>query len=51
MAKGKYVAYVSTYTTGDSYGIRVYDVDVENGKFVEKEKVEIEHTSYKIKLV
>ena len=46
MAKGKYVAYVSTYTTGDSYGIRVYDVDVENGKFIEKEKVEISNSSY-----
>ncbi len=46
MAKGKYVAYVSTYTTGDSYGIRVYDVDLENGKFIEKEKVEISNSSY-----
>ncbi len=27
----KYVAYVGTYTHGNSKGIQVYDVDVENG--------------------
>lgn len=31
MSKGKYVAYVSSYTQGDSHGIRIYDVDIENG--------------------
>lgn len=46
MAKEKYVAYVSTYTMGDSHGIRVYDVDVENGRFTEKDKVEITNSSY-----
>ena len=28
MSKGKYVAYVSSYTQGDSHGIRIYDVDM-----------------------
>ena len=32
-AADKYVAYVSTYTQGDSHGIRIYDVDMENGRF------------------
>lgn len=42
----KYVAYVSTYTMGDSHGIRVYDVDMEHGRFIEKDKVEITNSSY-----
>lgn len=42
----RYVAYVSTYTMGDSHGIRVYDVDMEEGRFVEKDKVEITNSSY-----
>ena len=42
----KYVAYVSTYTQGDSHGIKIYDVDMENGRFVEKDKVEITNSSY-----
>ena len=46
MAKEKYVAYVSTYTIGDSHGIRVYDVDMEKGRFLEKDKVEITNSSY-----
>lgn len=46
MSKGKYVAYVSTYTMGDKHGIRVYDVDLEKGRFAEKEKVEITNSSY-----
>lgn len=28
MSKGKYVAYISSYTQGDSHGIRIYDVDM-----------------------
>lgn len=49
MGRGKeetYVAYVSTYTMGDSHGIKVYDVDMEKGRFVEKDKVEITNSSY-----
>lgn len=42
----KYVAYVSTYTHGDKHGIKVYDVDMEKGRFVEKDKVEITNSSY-----
>jgi len=46
MKKEKYVAYVSSYTMGDNYGIRVYDVDMENGRMAEKEQVEITNSSY-----
>ena len=42
----KYVAYVSTYTMGDNHGITIYDVDVENGRFTLKDRVEITNTSY-----
>ena len=44
--KEKYVAYVSTYTQGDNHGIKIYDVDMENGRFVEKGKVKITNSSY-----
>ena len=38
MGKDKYVAYVSTYTMGgDQYGIKIYDVDLKNGRFIPKE--------------
>ena len=46
MMTEKYVAYVSTYTSGDAHGIRIYDVDMENGRFFEKDKVEITNSSY-----
>lgn len=49
MKKEKYVAYVSTYTSGvkgNKYGIRIYDVDMENGRFSEKDQVEITNSSY-----
>ena len=42
----KYVAYVSTYTQGDNYGIHIYDVDLDEGKFVLKDKVKISNSSY-----
>lgn len=41
-----YVAYVSTYTQGDNYGIHIYDVDLENGKLTLKDKVKISNSSY-----
>lgn len=44
--KAKYVAYVSTYTLGDNHGIKIYDVDMEKGRFTEKSKVEITNSSY-----
>ncbi len=46
MKKKKYVAYVSTYTMGDKHGIKIYDVDIENGTFQEKDEVEITNSSY-----
>ena len=46
MEKERYVAYISTYTHGDKHGIKIYDVDMENGRFVEKDKVEITNSSY-----
>ncbi len=46
MIEEKYVAYVSTYTQGDGHGIRVYDIDMENGRFMEKDKVQITNSSY-----
>ncbi len=49
MAKNnKYVAYVSTYTSGskNKCGIRIYDVDVENGRLMEKDQVQITNSSY-----
>lgn len=46
MVKGKFVAYVSTYTMKDNHGIKVYDVDLENGRFNEKKEVEITNSSY-----
>ncbi len=45
-SKKKYVAYVSTYTMGDQHGIKIYDVDVTNGCFKEKDQVEISNSSY-----
>jgi len=42
----RYVAYVSTYTMGDNHGIKIYDVDMENGRLMEKDQVEITNSSY-----
>ena len=48
MSQDKYVAYVSTYTTAkeDNYGIKIYDVDLKNGRMTEKNQVEITNSSY-----
>lgn len=46
MKNEKYVAYVSTYTQGDNHGIKIYDVDMEKGRFTEKYSVEITNSSY-----
>lgn len=48
MAAKKYVAYVSSYTVGtnDNHGIRIYDVDMKNGRLTEKDQVEITNSSY-----
>ncbi|MBQ3392040.1 MAG: lactonase family protein [Lachnospiraceae bacterium] len=44
----QYVAYVSSYTISqkEKYGIRVYDVDLENGLLHEKDRVKITNSSY-----
>ncbi len=44
----KFVAYVSSYTRGrgQKYGIRIYDVDMENGYLIEKNQIEISNSSY-----
>ena len=44
--KDKYVAYVSTYTSGDNHGIKIYDVDMTHGRLTEKDQVEITNSSY-----
>ena len=46
MAKGKYVAYVGTYTHGDSIGIHIYDVDVKEGTLCERKVVPLNNSSY-----
>ncbi len=47
MKNDKYVAYVSTYTTkGDNHGIKIYDVDLKQGRMTEKAQVEITNSSY-----
>lgn len=42
----KYVAYVSSYTKGDKYGISIYDVDLKKGRFKEKDRVVVSNSSY-----
>ncbi|MCR4690824.1 MAG: lactonase family protein [Lachnospiraceae bacterium] len=44
--KKKYVAYVATYTMGDHHGIKIFDVDMKNGRLQEKDQVEITNSSY-----
>lgn len=46
MNKEKYVAYVGTYTHGNSVGIHIYDIDVEEGKMQEKKVVPINNPSH-----
>ena len=46
MGNKKYVAYVGTYTYGTSKGIQVYDVDVENGKLIERSEVKVSNASH-----
>lgn len=44
--KDKYIAYVSIYTMQDKNGIKIYDVDMENGLFTEKAEVKLSNSSY-----
>lgn len=44
---GKYMAYVGSYSyTGRAKGITVFDVDVEQGKFIRRCEVEVDNSSY-----
>ncbi len=46
LKKKSYVAYVGTYTHGSSRGIYIYDLDVENGRAMERKVVPINNPSY-----
>ncbi len=46
MSQDKYVAYVGTYTHGNSIGIHVYDLDVENGYMTERNVVPVNNASH-----
>lgn len=41
-----YVAYVSTYTMKDKNGIKIYDVNMQNGNFTEISQEELSNSSY-----
>lgn len=47
-SSGKYVAYVSSYTSGykTNMGISIFDVDLKNGRLIKKDQVEIANSSY-----
>lgn len=47
-SKNKYVAYVSSYTSGNNtkMGISIFDVDVKAGRMTKKDQVEITNSSY-----
>lgn len=42
----KYVAYVSSYTQGNKFGISIFDVDMKAGRFTEKGQVMVSNSSY-----
>lgn len=42
----KYVAYVSSYTQGNKFGISIFDVDNKSGRFSEKGRVMVSNSSY-----
>lgn len=46
MNKERYVAYVGTYTHGNSKGIHIYDVDMEEGILTERCEVPVSNSSY-----
>ena len=45
----RYIAYISSYTHGQSKGITIYDVDVKKGRLTERSEVEINNPSYMVK--
>lgn len=42
----KYIAYVSSYTQGNKFGISIFDVDMKKGRFTEKDHVVVSNSSY-----
>ena len=47
MMKGKYMAYVGSYTfMGKAKGITVFDVDLEKGLFIPRCEEEVNNASY-----
>ena len=42
----KYVAYVSTYTVDNDWGIRIYDADLKEGRLTERDHISITNSSY-----
>lgn len=46
MTEKKYVAYVGTYTHGNSEGIHLYDLNVEEGSMVHRKVIPINNPSY-----
>lgn len=44
--RGKYVAYVGSYTREKSNGIHIYDMDIEKGRIIERKEVKINNPSY-----
>ena len=46
MENKKYVAYVGSYTRGASKGIKVYDVDVDEGTLTERSETEVSNSSH-----
>lgn len=46
MAEKKYVAYVGTYTHGNSEGIHLYDLNVEEGSMTHRKVIPINNPSY-----
>lgn len=45
----RYVAYVGTYTHGNSIGIHVYDIDIEEGVLKERDVVSVNNASHMAK--
>lgn len=46
MEETKYIAYVGTYTHGNSVGIHIFDLDMENGRMTERKVVPINNPSH-----
>ena len=42
----KYVAYVSSYTQSNQFGISIFDVDLKAGRLIEKDHVKVSNSSY-----